>query len=496
MVRSSRAFLLGIVIACGIQVLLDWNATLIEINVLRNGIRQKGENYVTILGKASDDELAARDKTGLDRLSHGIFDDEDAVYVRFTDAAGTVVWDKLKPAFADTFKERGNPQPFVKTYARLMDRDTQRALHDPEGLKAHVANSRYKDFAQAWTDATARLLSAVVAPPPPAPNRGVVVYEDRLHDENHLKDDRISYAIGTVLGEDGKDIGTVIVAFDMQRTNDAVRFKYLKFAGLCTFFVALILVQNIVSRRNKLRLLDLNAKNAAAKTALREVMPEKDIRCGGLLVSGAIEQSRGPVDGMLWSAADEGDSLLVLVIDPDGDGVDAAAVALHVMRTFRGRRQDQAKPTLDDELSAIGQAASGIPLTRPLGALLLRVDSKTGAYDALMGDFGQLRVVAAGSVQAPERQPAAFDAPEGILGPIARSSGVLEPGTLLVAVCADASRVEAGSFCDGIARYLARTHEASSVVPAQDAATWGRGKTAALADSDIAVVAVSRAEHG
>ncbi len=57
--------------------MLDWNATLVEINVLRNTIRLKGENYVGILGKASDDELGARDRAGLERLSHGIFDDED-----------------------------------------------------------------------------------------------------------------------------------------------------------------------------------------------------------------------------------------------------------------------------------------------------------------------------------------------------------------------------------------------------------------------------------
>src|SRR5208283_376484 len=97
----------------------------------------------------------------------------------------------------------------------------------------HVANSKYKDFAQAWTDATARVIAAVV-PPKAASHaaRGLVVYQDRLRDEKHQKDDSISYAIGTVLGEDGKDIGTVVVAFDMARTNGAVRLKYLKFAGL------------------------------------------------------------------------------------------------------------------------------------------------------------------------------------------------------------------------------------------------------------------------
>jgi hypothetical protein len=495
-VRSSRAFLLGVVIACGIQVLLDWHATLVEINVLRNAIRQKGENYVGILGKASDDELAARDRGGLERLSHGIFDDEDAVYVRFTDAAGVVVWDNLKPDFADAFRRRGNLEPFVDTYARLMGRDTQRALHDPEALKSHVANSRYKDFAQAWTDATEKLFSSLSRPVPAKSNRGVVVYQDRLHDESHQKDDKVSYAIGTVLGEDGRDVGTVIVAFDMQRTNDAVRFKYLKFSGLCCFFVALIFVQNTSSRRTKLRLLELNATYAAAKSALRESMPADDVRCGDLVACGAIDQSRGPVDGVLWCAADEGKSLLVLVVDPDGEGVDAAAVALHVARTFHSRRQSAAEPTLEDELQALGEAARGIPLTRPLGVLLVRVAKGTGAYRAMCGPPARLRVVGDGGVGIPELRPSQGDLPAGVLGPLACASGILEPGTSLVAIYADTSKVDPETFCNGVAKYVARTHEAGKVVPIEDAAVWARGRTAALAGTDIAIVAVSRIKEG
>jgi hypothetical protein len=492
MVRSSRAFLLGLVVACGIQVLLDWNATLVEINVLRNAIRQKGENYVTILGKASDDELGARDRVGLERLTHGIFDDEDAVYVRFTDAAGAVVWDKLKPDFEEVFRQRGNTTPFVQTYARLMDRDTQRALHDPEGLKTHVANSRYKDFAQVWTDATTKALAAIVptAAPTATPNRGVVVYEDRLHDENRQKDDKISYAIGTVLGEDGKDIGTVIVAFDMKRTNAAVRFKYIKFAGLCTFFVALILVQNTVSRRTKLRLLDLKRKYSAAKAALHEAMPAKDVTSGALRVSAAVEQSIGPVDGMLWSAVDEGDSLLVLVIDPDGEGVDAAAVALHVGRTFEARHAQGIRTSLDEELRAVGAAASGIPLTRPVGALLLRVDARTGAYEAVSSSLAQLRVLRGGAVESPSPKPIAGDAPEGVLGPLFSASGSLPPGSSILGICADWSRVDAETFADGVATYASRTPEA--VAATHDAAIWARGKASALAERDIAIVVVGR----
>ena len=37
--QSSHVFLLGLVIACGVEVLVDWNQTLFEVNVLRDQVR-------------------------------------------------------------------------------------------------------------------------------------------------------------------------------------------------------------------------------------------------------------------------------------------------------------------------------------------------------------------------------------------------------------------------------------------------------------------------
>jgi hypothetical protein len=257
--RSSRVFLVGIVVACGVEVLVDWNQSLWEINVLRGAVRQKGESYVGILGKASDDELAARDRAGLDRLTHGIFDDEDAVYVRFTDASGAVVWDKLAPTFAEAQAASG-AEPFASRWSHAMERDTEGTLHDPERLRAQLAASRYRDFAQVWTDATARVIASIAPPKAAGATKSAVFYQDRLRDERHEKDDAITYALGPVEAASGEALGTVLVAFDMARTNQAVRMKYVKFAGVVTFFVGLILVQNIVSRRMKMRLYELEAK--------------------------------------------------------------------------------------------------------------------------------------------------------------------------------------------------------------------------------------------
>jgi hypothetical protein len=493
MARSSRLFLLGIIFACGVQVLLDWNGTLYEINVLRSTVQQKGENYVGILAKASDDELGARDVPGLERLSHGIFDDADTAYVRFTDAHGTVVWDKLNPAFDEELAARGGRAAFDAEFVPLMTRDTASALKDPAELKRRVANSHYKDFAQAWTDAVEKLTARFEKPVRPEPNRGVVVYQDRLRDQTHHKDDRITYAIGTVLGEDGRDIGTVLVAFDMTRTNDAVRAKYLKFAGLCTFFVCLIVVQNLVGRRNKLWLLDLQTRYAAAKKALHDAMPDDDARAGEVVVCGAVDQARGPVDGMVWSAADEGGSLLLLVVDPDGDGVDAAAVGLHVTRAFQTRARGKERAALVDEMRALGAAAREIPLTRPLDALLLRVDGTTGAYEVLAGSLAQLRMIGGGAPTNVVLSPVSGGEIEGVIGPLSAASGVLARGCSLVGVCASAAKIDLRSFADGVARYAARTHEPGKTVSVHDAVIWARGRGPSLIQSDIAVVAASRA---
>ncbi len=482
-------FLVGLVAACSVQVFAKWHGTLRDINSVRGAVQQKGENYVSILAKASDDELGARDTAGLERLSHGIFDDEDAAYVRFTDASGAVVWEKLKAGLTEPGLDAAS---FAAEYGPLMARDTLGALHDPEALKRRVANSRYKDFAQTWTDGVAKITAAFRPPAPPETNRGVVVYQDRLRDQNHRKDDRVSYAIGTVLGEDGRDIGTVLVAFDMHRTNEAVRAKYVEFGVLCAFFIGLLLFQNIVSRRNKLWLLDLQERYAAAKKALREAMPAGERRAGSLVVSGAVDQAKGPVDGLVWEVVEDASSLLVLVVDPDGDGVDAAAVGLHVARAFQNRRREEGDHSLEEEMRALGAAAAEIPLTRPLAAVLIRLESRTGEYRMLAGPLAQVRILGGSALQAPELVPNGAAVPAGIVGPLFSASGVLEKGRSLVALCSDPTKGDPKAFADAVGSYALRTHEAGKVVPVLDTVIWARGKNFALVQNDIGLIAVSR----
>ena len=52
------------------------------------------------------------------------------------------------------------------------------------------------------------------------------------------------------------------------------------------------------------------------------------------MISGALAQARGCVDGMVWDVAQVDSRSYILIVDPDGDGIDAAAIGLYVLSCF------------------------------------------------------------------------------------------------------------------------------------------------------------------
>ncbi len=487
--RSSRVFLLGLVVACGVEVLIDWNQTFNEINQLRDQIRQKGVHYAGLVQRAAIEDVHTRDVTQLKRLSTGILDDEDAMYVRITDETGTVLYEQPKDVWTSAKSH----------YEHWMHRDTKGVLDDPDTFQRRLADSRYRDAPQIWAE-TIAIISAMVSGPKPPPLRaGLLVYQDRLRDDNHQRDNKTTWMIGTIT-DAGKNIGSVLVAFDMDRTNKSVRGKYYKGFGMVVFFVALILVQNVIGRRDKLRLLDLEARYASAKAALREGLPKSPISTESLTVDAALEQAQGPVDGMVYDACVIGEGKVrVLVVDPDGDGIDAAAIALHMLKTFRARRKVDGTVSLADELTALGAATDDIPLTRPINVVLLDV-ADNGAFDAIHGDLATLHVLDA-SATAIEPEEQKGDPPPGVVGPLFRSAGMLPMGaTLLVAAGgtdsgpiakAQGSKKEVRIDATALVRFALRS---KGCFNATDAATWTRGKSGALSADDIVIVGITRAK--
>jgi hypothetical protein len=488
--RSSQVFLAGVVVACGVEVFVDWNSTLFEINVLRDGLRQRGASYVGVLVKASEAPLRDRDASSLERLSAGLFDDEDVAYVRFSDARGGVLYESLRPGLDEDFLAR-HGQGVIALYRHQITRDSEQILRDPEALAERMRRSRYRDIVQRWSDGVAALTARLSKPPPPPAHHRVVLYQDRLADEKKRHDREMTYAIGAVIDAQGGKQGVVLVAFSMARTNDATTKKYAKGGLMIAFFVGLILVQNVLARRDKLRLLDLEERHRAAKEALLEAMPGGEELRPGWRVGGAVQQAEGPVDGCLWSLGPSPTVLDLLVIEPDGEGIDAAATALQLGRAHRRREP----APLDQELAALGQLIAGIPLTRPVGVMLLRAGTGAqGAIEALTSAVGEVFVIGQGGprlLAAGAEQPA----PEGIVGPLRRVTGELGPGELLAMIAAGGARgPEARIDATAVAAFLAseRANHPDLADLAHVAAERARERSPALSGSDLVVVLATR----
>jgi hypothetical protein len=264
--RSAGFFVTILFVLCAVEVTVDWNSTLYEINVLRAQLKEKAENYADLLRKAAEPSILAYDADELERLSSGVFDDEDLVYVRFSDLLGNTLFDRLRPDYARSFAE-AHQETFRDHYRHPMTRDTAGIAADPLGLKQRMERSRHRDFIQAFTDTENALLASFSSPPPkgaePPPR---VLYQDRLAEVSGARDVDTSYSVGAVTAPDGEVYGVVLVAFRHDKLNRAVNGKLLKGLGMVVFFVGLILVQNLSSRKSKLRLIELEAQATRSAT--------------------------------------------------------------------------------------------------------------------------------------------------------------------------------------------------------------------------------------
>jgi stage II sporulation SpoE-like protein len=407
--KSSRVFLIGLLIACGIEVAVDWNSTLGEINVLRGSLKQKGEDYVDILRRAAQPAVEAYDWDALDELSRGLFDDEDVVYVRFSDALGNTLHDRLRASFGGEWARR-HGQSFREHYRHQMERDAGGMMSDPLKLRARIASSRHRDLIQAFTDAEDRLLARFSKPPETHEVPPTVLYQDRLYDDAKQLDRNLSYALGVIATERGDATGVALVAFRHDRMNRAVVGKLLKGLGITLFFVALILVQNFLARRAKLRLLDLEAALSAARAAIRASTPDTPAYGPGELGVAFAQADR--LGGTVYDLSARADgSIDLLLAVPEGTGVDAAFASV-VLRDLYRRQDPSLAPAA--RATALLAAYDEAPLARAVELLVLH-----------LGADGRVQGVIAGL-----RPPALVDA-----------DGALHPATLGAPLAVTARRL-------------------------------------------------------
>ena len=395
--RSSGVFFMVLIVLCGVEVAVDWNSTLFEINVLRAQLKEKATHYADLLRKAAEPALLAYDAEELDRLSAGLFDDDELVYVRFTDLLGNTLYDRLRPDYARTFVKK-HKETFRAHYRHPMQRDAAGLANDPVGLRERMEKSRHRDFIQAFTDTENALIARFTSSPATAhqpPPR--VLYQDRLADPSGARDSELSYAVGAITSAEGEVMGEVLVAFRHDKLNRAVAGKLLKGLGIVLFFVGLILVQNVSSRKSKLRLMDLEAAQKAAREAVRSTLPKTPTVPWGQ-VGVALRQADG-VGGLIYDLrVEEGGALELLLAVPDGGGVDSAFAAVALLGVYR--RLSGAPDRRLEELFAEYDRA---PLGRALDLLWCRIDPDGGVRGVCAGlpppsvvSDGGVRQIAAG----------------------------------------------------------------------------------------------------
>ncbi len=397
--RSAGFFLAVLIVLCGVEVAVDWNSTLYEINVLRAQLKQKAENYADLLRKAAEPAILGYDAEELGRLSSGMFDDDELVYVRFTDLLGNTLYDRLRPDYARSFAEAHN-ETFRDRYRRLMARDAAGIANDPVGLRRRMESSRHRDFIQAFTDGENALFAKFSAPqqkgvePPPR-----VLYQDRLSEVGGARDRDTSYSVGAITATDGEVYGVVLVAFRLDKLNRAVLGKLGKGLGIVLFFVGLILVQNVASRKAKLRLMHLEAAQKASREAVRATLPSLPGIAWGQ--AGVALRQAERVGGTIYDLrVDDHGALELLVAVPEGDGVEAAFASVALLDCYRGL---PGASSAAERAAALLAAYDQSPLGRPIELMILKVEAG-GAVEGVCAGLSPPAVIADGGADGEVRQ--------------------------------------------------------------------------------------------
>ena len=102
---------------------------------------------------------------------------------------------------------------FRDHYRHQIERDAGGMMTDPLELRERIAQSRHRDFIQAFTDTENELFARFSAPPPPHEPPPMVLYQDRLYDDDRQLDRGLSYALGIIATERGDPTGVALVAF-------------------------------------------------------------------------------------------------------------------------------------------------------------------------------------------------------------------------------------------------------------------------------------------
>lgn len=403
--RSQHVFLAGLALAFAVEIAVDWNSTFYEVNVLRAQLRDKASHIGEILRLAARDPLVARDASKLDQLTRRVLEDDEVIYVRVTDGSGAPL------------VESG--APIAARYKKQIHRDVSGMLADPTGLRQRIAQSRHRDVFQTVTDGEDALLRKFAGAAVEPAGGGAVAYQDRLYDEATRVEDRtVTWALAIVDGAPGeKPAGLLLIALKTDKLNAQIRKKLFKGGAVTLFFLGVILVQQVSSRRAKLRLLSLRDALAAARSAISAALADAPPALAGLDGALAFEQAER-LGGTVYDFATDGKSRAFdfFLAAPEGSGIDVAFASVFVRDEERRLRRELADASPEPLLAALAAEYAAAPIHRRLDVALFRVDLDRAEVTGVVGGMDPPTVLdRAGAAIAPTLEPLGETAIDGSL---------------------------------------------------------------------------------
>ena len=373
--RSQHVFLLGLVVAFAVEIIVDWNSTFYEINVLRAQLGNKAMNQAAVLRLALEDVIANGDVARTRALAERVCEDPEVAGVHIAGANGEAV--------------AGAGFSLPIEFPRQIRRDVTAMLADPDRFRALQSQSRHRDVFQSITDSEDGLLRSVLpagwmAPAPVPAHAQRLALQDRIYEEKsgEKRDEHgILWALGVVdgPGDAERPSGVVVVALKTDSLRAAIRKKLLKGLLITLFFLGVILVQQLSARRDKMRMLSFRDALAAAREALAAALPSSVPAVGGMDGGLAFEQAER-LGGTLFDlrASANGSALEVFVALPEGTGVDVAFASIYLRDEHRRIRRENPAATPLERLGAIAAAYGESPIHRKVQAAIFSVDSAAG----------------------------------------------------------------------------------------------------------------------
>jgi hypothetical protein len=415
--RSQHVFLAGLAVAFSIEIVVDWNSTFYEVNVLRAQLREKAVHYVSMMRLAAEDPLASHDNKRLRELIDRVLEDDEVCYVRIADPKG------------NTLVDAG--APLSTRYPKQLKRDIGGMLADPAALRERIAGSRHRDIFQAVTDTedkVVHLFTTTVADPISHGMDAELAYQDRLYDEKTRDEDRaVTWGLALIsraaedparprpqktVGDDDDDddddnddsddeavkqpakkpAGLVLIALRTDHLRKAVRKKLIKGGAITIFFLFVILFQQLSARRAKMKLISLTDALGVAREAIASALPEKPPEVPGVESALAFEQAER-IGGTVYdvSLPDPANPKIidVFLACPEGSGVDVAFASVFIRdeqrRLRKALHRAEKDPTPDLVLRDFLAAYSEAPIHRRLDLLIFRIDLAAGVVRGVLG---------------------------------------------------------------------------------------------------------------